>query len=130
MTTNLRDGGGGGGDPDPEPPEAEEFLADGSIRWRRLIEAGAGTVATLVAIAIADMINLVSTGLVASLTVAGEWIGLVVSAPLSAGESAVTTAFVETGSFVSSLGIIAFPLSVVMVLVTVLLVLWGVSRFV
>ena len=128
MSTNLLDGGGG--EPGAEPPESEEFIDDGGIRWAALTETAAGAFVTLVAIAIADLLNLVSTGVVAYMTAAGEAIGRVVQAPFVAGESAVLTAFAETLSFLPSLGIFAFPVAVGTVLVTVLLLLWGVNRFV
>ena len=128
MSTNLLDGGGG--EPDAEPPESEEFIDGGSIRWAALTETAAGAFVTLVAIAIADLLNLVSTGLVAYATAATASIGNVIRAPLVAGESAVTTAFAETAAFLPSLGIFAFPVAVAIVVATVLLLLWGVGRFV
>ncbi|WP_418284776.1 hypothetical protein [Halorubrum sp. DTA46] len=128
MSTNLLDGGGG--EPDAEPPESEEFIDDGSIRWAALTETAAGAFVTLVAIAIADFLNLVSTGVVAYMTAAGESIGGVVRAPFVAGESVITTSFASAAAFVPSLGIFAFPAAVVIVVASVLLVLWGVNRFV
>lgn len=128
MSTNLLDGGGG--EPDAEPPESEEFIDDGSVRWAALTETAAGAFVTLVVIAIVDLLNLVSTGVVAYMTAAGESIGGVVRAPFVAGESALTTSFAETAAFLPSLGIFAFPVAVAIVVTTVLLLLWGVNRFV
>lgn len=128
MSTNLLDGGGG--EPDAEPPESEEFIDDGGIRWAALTETAAGAFVTLVAIAVADFFNLVSTGVVAYMTAAGESIGRVIRAPFVAGESAVATAFASTLAFLPSLGIFAFPVAVGTVVLTVLLLLWGVNRFV
>lgn len=129
MSLSAQDSGGSGG-AEPEPPDSDEFVEDGSIAWEDLVATAFGAFVTTAVIGAAEVLNLVSTGLVAYAQTAGAALGGVLSRPFTAGESAFATAFAETASALPALGIFAFPVAVAISLATFLILLAGVSRLV
>lgn len=111
-------------------PEADDYIAGGSIRWSDLAATSVGTLATVVAIGIAEMFGLLATGLTASLSTLGTALGGVIAVPYLAANEAIQTAWMSAAEWLSVVSVFAFPVAVLMVATSVLLVLWGVNRFV
>jgi len=117
-----------GADTDPD-----QYIKGGSIVWtgRKGLAAGiVGTLVTYIGFVLASYIDLIVTGINGLLSGLGSWYATLLSAPLDAGRSEVVAA-IETGrEAITSWGLLAFPIAVLVTMLSLMLLLWGVSRFV
>ena len=119
-----------GGRPSADPPEAEDFVSDGSVAWGDLAGAIVGSLVTVVAIAYVRAIGLAAdlvTGFMSLLS--GGYVRLI-SAPFEAADATLGTAWRSAETFVSGLGVFAFPVAVAVTVSTIMIIFWGVNRFV
>ena len=112
-----------------EAPEADEYVDDENVRWDDLAETSLAAFVTLIAITIAEVIGLISTGVTSGMSATASALGGLIRAPFTSGLSAIDTAWMSSSEFVSIFGPAAFLVAVLLVAVSVLLLLWGVNRF-
>ena len=117
--------------------EEEEFVDDGEIIWTGksgIAGTLVGTVVTLIALTIAEIIDLATLGITSAQASLFGWYGKLVSAPLDAGATATTGLWQAGAASFGMFGAFAFPVAVLIVTVSVSLflwgALWGVRRFV
>ncbi|GAB7011770.1 hypothetical protein [Halolamina salina] len=117
-----------GADTDPD-----QYIEGGSIVWtgRKGLAAGiVGTFVTLLGWMYASFIDLIVTGINGVISGYGSWYAKLLSAPFEAGAGEVEAA-IETGrTAITSWGLLAFPMAVLVTVLSLSLILWGVSRFV
>lgn len=115
---------------DPNGIDSESFVENGSIRWEDLLGASAGAIVTGIAVVLWDMFNFAVTGVFWYFGQFIEGIAGVLRAPFEAGGSAFRTGYRVGAEALSATGLFAFPISVVLVAVSVSLVIYGVNSLV
>jgi len=116
-----------GADADPD-----QYIEGDSIDWTGKDGLAAGIVGTFVsaaAFAIASYIDLIVTGVNGIISGYGSWYATLIGAPLNAGAAEVNAAMDTASTAITSWGLLAFPVAVLVTVGSVMLILWGVSRF-
>ena len=115
---------------EPGGPDADDYVSGGSIRWSRLLGAGAGSLVTLAVVVFVDALNSGVTGLFDLVTTSYQGLAGLLEAPLLAGDSAIRQGARSAAYALQATGPFAFPIAVLLVAVTVSLIYWGVSQLV
>ena len=131
MDTPINSGGsGGGGSGSTGETDAGEFIDGGSVDWRGLVGTIFGTVVTLMTIWLVELIDLFGRFITAPTSIFFSGLETLIASVFSAATDPVATAAASTESFLGSLGAAAFPVSVAISAGLILILIWGVSRFV
>ena len=115
---------------DPQGIDSGDYVEDGSIQWDDLLGASAGAIVTAIVVVAWDMFNFAVTG---AFSYVGAWFeGLagVVRTPYEAGASAFEAGYQSGAEALAVAGPFAFPISVVLVAISVWLVIYGVNSLV
>lgn len=107
----------------------DEFVNGGSVDWGGVAAGIVGGFVWLVGMAYAGLITMVGNGIQTALQGISAWTAAVVGTPFDGSAAVFETAWREWASFMTVLGPFAFPVTVAMISLVVLLVLAGVSRF-
>lgn len=108
--------------------DGDRYVTGDSIQWGDLVAVSSGAVLTSVVIAATDMFNFAVTGVSSFLGTVVQGLGGVLNAPFDSGEGAIATAWNSAGRALGALGIFAYPVSMFLVVVSIVLVVWGVNR--
>lgn len=113
--------------------EPSDYIEDGSINWtgREGLAAGVvGTILSVVGYAIASYIGMIQTGVNTIVSGYGSWYAKLLSTPFATAAGEARSAVETATTAISSWGVIAFPIAVIVTVASVSLMLWGVTRFV
>lgn len=104
------------------------FQDGDSIDWGEVANALFGSVLMLVAMTIVDGFRLLGQAVSGVLDGIGSFLASLVSLPFRQGTGVFRTGAETFADWVSFLGPLAFPASVVVATTSLLVILWGVSR--
>lgn len=108
----------------------DEFVSGGSVDWGGVAAGIVGAFVWLVGMAYSGFITMIGSAAQTALQGISNWTAAVIGTPFDGAEAVFETAWREWASFMTVLGPLAFPATVAMISVVVLLVIAGVSRFV
>jgi len=102
----------------------------GNVLWGNLARVIAGIGLSVVGYAVASWIGLLRDAVTGAIDGIGRWYTRLVGAPFNTGTEEITQAAEAGVSALSDFGPFAFPVAVVIAAVMILLIIWGVNRFV
>lgn len=109
---------------------SERFQNGSSIDWSSIGNAAVGSTLMLVAMTIVDGFLLVQRGVSSLFDGVGWFLSSIVSLPFNRGAEIFEAGAAAFAGWVSVLGPLAFPVSVLVAIASLSAVLWGVSRLV
>lgn len=107
---------------------SERFQSGSSVNWGGFANALFGSTLMLVAMAVVDGFLLVQRAVSVVFESVGSFLAAVVSLPFNRGAGVFETGAETFAGWVSFLGPLAFPASVLVAITSLLVILWGVSR--
>ena len=107
-----------------------EFVSGSSVDWGDVGLTIIGSILWLVSVAIAEFVGLIESGVLTAITGLTRFVTALVTIPFDGSVGAIGTAWESAGSFVSSLGIAAFPVAVLLSVVFIAIMVLGVRNLV
>ena len=108
----------------------QRFQSGASINWGQVANALFGSTLMLVVMMVVDGFLLLQRAVSTGLDSLGSFVAAVVSLPFDLSAGVFETGAEAFAGWVSFLGPLAFPASVLVAIASILVILWGVSRLV
>jgi len=109
-------------------PLKKRFQSGASINWGQVANALFGSALTLVVMTIVDGFLLVQRAVTVGLNSISSFVAAVISLPFDLSAGVFETGADAFAGWVSFLGPLAFPASVIVAIGSLSIILWGVSR--
>ena len=106
----------------------QRFQDGGEIDWGAVVNALFGSTLMLVVMTIVDGFLLLQRAVSTVLDSLSSFVATIISTPFDLSASVFETGAESFADWVSFLGPLAFPVSVIVSIASILVILWGVSR--